>query len=94
MSADLSQTSFVTSKEPTYPREVHFENLRRADTLTAGFARPEVLRDDTSFFYETSSFNVTPDGMTECRQVLCIGHEANKRYLIWPLAFSFPSQLL
>jgi hypothetical protein len=89
MHADLLQTTFVTGEEPRYPREVHFENLQRADTLTAGFARPELLRDDASFFYETSCFDAMPDGMTKNRQVLCVGHEVNKRYLIWPLAFSF-----
>lgn len=68
---------------------MRFERLTRAETLTAGLARPELLRDYGNFFHETNSFDVNPRGMTELQNVLCIDHKVSKRNLIWPLTFSF-----
>lgn len=83
------QTSFRTSGPLEYPREVLFTHLRRESGLTAGFLRPELLRDDAAYFYEDHAFDAIPTAKSKGGRVLCIGHEIDKRYLIWPLIFSF-----
>ncbi|KAH7400612.1 hypothetical protein DE146DRAFT_467783 [Phaeosphaeria sp. MPI-PUGE-AT-0046c] len=86
---DIKTADFHTNDPLVYPREVLFTHLRRESGLTAGFSRPELLRDDASYFFEDTAFDAIPTAMFKDRKILCIGHEIDKRYLIWPLIFSF-----
>lgn len=70
-----------------FPREVHFRTLTPHPFLTAGFLRPELLRESGQMFHESSDFDVQvrPLATASKQKVLCIGLTIDKKMLVWPL---------
>ncbi|KAI8939969.1 hypothetical protein NX059_003693 [Plenodomus lindquistii] len=79
--ATMSQNMPVSK---AFPYEVMFESLERSETLSAGFLRPELLRESGDVIG-----NIERGDAARGPMIVVINPVIRKERLIWPLAFSF-----